>query len=458
MIWTVGAPAATRIAGACAVLVLTLFFNIRYLATAHLSAEEEHFLLGQHLHATGVLSIDGTPAFFRPPGFPAFVAFVLRVRDAASLPLDDKRAVALGHACLLSLGGVALFLHTVRRHPVAVAFAAGVLFAFHPLNLLIARNLTYYTLHIVLVAVATLALSCAVSSQGRRRTASALGAGLLWGAATLVRPMSLLLPPFLLLLARWVGGKGSWSRALGFTCLVTAGMAVVVAPYTLRNYRLTHRLIVVNAQDGFALWGLAVTNKPAGDTGEWFTLWREEGERIFTRATGVSPYTIESLYPHVLALNDAFRAEARQAIGRDPARFARNAASNLVAFNVDYTHVWLRLGYVSEGWDWPPRVFLAQLLGWSVLVFALAGVVRGLHEGDADARMVAAVYCMFWAAHGMVILMSRYTYVRFPLVLVAFPLALRGVENKPVARRLLLAAVVLATFSAWDLAQIGGTA
>src|SRR5687767_8793512 len=70
------------IVAALALLALTLFFNLRYLAVAPPLAEEEHFQLGEHLHATGVLSINDTPAFFRPPGFPVFVAMVLHLRDA----------------------------------------------------------------------------------------------------------------------------------------------------------------------------------------------------------------------------------------------------------------------------------------------------------------------------------------------------------------------------------------
>ena len=166
------------------------------------------------------------------------MAAVLHLRDALAPGLESRRAVALAQGCLLSLGALALFLHSSRSHPLPVALAVGVLYSFHPLNLAIARVLSYYTLHIVLVTVATLALSSALQS-GRRRLPWALAAGVLWGVATLVRPVSLLLPPFVLLLARWVGGKGSWRGAVRFTCLFTLGMALVIAPYSLRNYRLT---------------------------------------------------------------------------------------------------------------------------------------------------------------------------------------------------------------------------
>lgn len=450
---TPGAGRATRAGAALGLLLFTVFVTLRYLGVAQITTEEEHFRLGQHLHATGVLSIIDAPGVFRAPGFPAFAALVLHLRDALFPSVDDMRAVALAQGCLLGLGAVALFLHASRTHPVPVALAVGALFAFHPLNLLMARILTYCALHIVLVTLATLAVSGALRTRGRPLHAAwILGAGIAWGLATLVRPVSLILPPFVLLLARWEWGRGSWRRAMRFACMFTLGMAVVIGPYTLRNYRATHRLIVVNAQEGYALWGLSQTRDPGGDIGEWVRLWTGPGDPIFRRVTGGAPPSLEALYVHAVAMNDAFRAEALRNIRLDPARFAGNVAWNMFAFNLDYTYRWVeRFDHVREGWDWPPRVFVLQFVGWTVLLVAATGVVRGLRDGETDARLVAVTYCMFWAAHCLSILVPRYTYVRFPLVLVAFPLGLRGLEKAPVAGKVLLVVVIVATLSAWEL-------
>ena len=378
------------------------------------------------------------------------MATVLYLRDALSPGLDGKRAVALAHGCLLSVGALALFLHTSRGRPVPVAFAVGVLYAFHPLNLFIARALTYYTLHIVLVTVATLAVACALQSP-HRRTLWALVAGALWGAATLVRPTSLILPPFVLLLARWVGGKGSWRSALRFSGLFTLAMALVIGPYSLRNYRLSHRLIVVNAQEGWQLWGISATKNPFGDIAEWGRLWKEEGDPIFRRASGTA-YSIEALYENELALNDAFRAQAFRNFRREPWRYPRNVLGNLVAFNLDSSHRWLdRLAHVREGWDWPPREALGKAFSVTMLLLGLAGVVRGLRDGDTLARVVVTIYSTFLIAHSLVFLLSRYTYVRLPLLLLGFPLLLHGIEKNTVAVRFLFAAAMVATASVWEL-------
>ena len=416
-------PWSTRAIAAGFVLVaLTLLIDGRYLAKAGMIPAEEHFRLGENLHATGTLSLGGPPAFFRPPGFPVFVATVLHARDLLGRRVRPERAVLVAHACLLSLGALVLYLHAARERPLAVALAVGALYAFHPLALVLARALTYPTLHILLVTVATLGISEALKER-RRRLAWALAAGALWGAATLVRPVSLILPPFVVLLALWEWGRGSWGRALRFTGVFTLGMAAVIGPYTLRNYRLTHRLIVVNAQDGYAFWGLSATRNPAGDFTEWANVWGEQGLPIFDRVSGGAAYTTDALYDDPVELNDAFRAEAARNIRRHPLRFLRNVLTNLFLFNADSTAWWLDYArYVRDGGDFRPRADPGKVFSVAVLLLGLAGLLRGLRAGETDARVVAAVYAMFCAAHGLGFMMSRYNYVRLPLVLLALPL------------------------------------
>jgi hypothetical protein len=418
---------AARIGGALVLLGLSLFVNGRYLARAPTVVGEEHFQLGERLYATGILSLNNSPALFRPPGYPAFVAMVLRLRDVLSPGLDSQRAAALANAALLSLGALALYLHTSRHRSVPLAFAVGALYAFHPVNRIIARVIAYSTLHIVCITIATLALSCALQQRtSRRRLIWELGAGVLWGVTTLVRPVSLILPPFVLLLARWHGGKESWRSALRFTGLFTLGMALVIAPYTFRNYRLSHRLVVVNAQEGWAFWALSATRDPQGGAA-WNTIWREQGEPLFKRVSGAPGYSIEALYENVLALNDAYRAEAVRNIRRDPRGFAVNVLKNFYLFNTD-SMFWF-IDFLPDGWD-PRRDAAFKFFSVMIFLLGLAGVVRGLRNGETHARTVAIIYAMFCVAHCIAFLMARYNYVRLPLALLAVPLVLRRRDGR----------------------------
>jgi hypothetical protein len=267
--------------------------------------------------------------------------------------------------------------------------------------------------------MATLALWWALDAR-RHRWAWALGAGLLWGAATLVRPVSLILPPFVLLLARWVFGRGSWGAALRFGGVFTAAMALVVAPYTARNYRASGRLIVVNAQEGHQLWGLAASEHPQGDIGEWMRLWRDQGYPLFQRATGRQVYTAEALYADTVVLNDTYRAEAVRLLRERPGRVLRNVLVNAFLWNADSMSFWIddfRARDHRGGWG------LAKPFTVLTLALGLVGLVAGLRARATPARVVAAVYAMFWVAHSVGFLLARYNCARLPLVLLALPLA-----------------------------------
>ena len=140
-------------------------------------------------------------------------------------------------------------------------------------------------------------------------------------------------------------------------------MALVIAPYTIRNYRVSNRLVAVNAQDGWAVWALSATRDAEDGGAGWNTIWREQGEPLFKRVTGSTAYSIEALYDNALALNDAYRAEARRNIRSDPWRFAVNVLRNLYVFNTDPMFWWidtysdgvaLRPGCRGQGpWPWP---------------------------------------------------------------------------------------------------------
>jgi hypothetical protein len=267
-------------------------------------------------------------------------------------------------------------------------------------------TLSYASVHAAVVLVATIALARALGDTPRP-TAWALAAGALWGIATLVRPTSLILPPFVLLAAWWTRGR---RRGLRTAALVTLAMAVVIAPYTLRNLRVSGRFIPVNAQDGFALWGLATTAAPRGGGLEWVLLWRREGTPLFLAVTG-ERYSTRALYAHTVAMNDAFRADAVRRIRDAPGRFLRKAATTLFLFVTDSCSSWM------EGAPASRRFTVA------VLLVGAFGLARGLWQGRTGARAILAVAATFAAAHALSLLLPRYTYVRFPLVLLAAPLA-----------------------------------
>ena len=76
--------------------------------------------------------------------------------------------------------------------------------------------------------------------------------GLVIGLSCWVRPITLLLPG-VLLLARWLSGSGFW-RGVRQALLVTACMALTVAPLTVRNAYALHSFVPVSTNGGVNLW------------------------------------------------------------------------------------------------------------------------------------------------------------------------------------------------------------
>ena len=148
-----------------------------------------------------------------PPGYPFFYATVLEIWDGF---VDDLhvfrnqeelnkaqirafRAIYVAQSLLLGFSTILLFLwmemHLRLRH----AFLLALLFGSSPYTIILTGLLHYSILHMFMLIASGYALSLAMKSQPlsmRKMT----GAGLLWGLTTLVRPITLILPVFVLIM------------------------------------------------------------------------------------------------------------------------------------------------------------------------------------------------------------------------------------------------------------------
>ena len=103
-----------------------------------------------------------------------------------------------------------------------------------------------------MVAVAAALL---VVSLDSRRPPLALAAGAAWGLACLVKPALLLFPLAAALVYRMRDrGHSYWLPRAG---LYLVGTLALVAPWTLRNYLITGRLVPVSAGQGLMLYQVA---------------------------------------------------------------------------------------------------------------------------------------------------------------------------------------------------------
>ena len=360
-----------------------------------------------------------------PPGFPFFVAATLWTRDHLAISLSDERAVVLTHGLLISLSALLIFWSAARRHSTIGAVAFGCVFAFHPAILIIAANVSYPMLSIALMIAAIIALAMALRAK-YHQAFWALLAGIVWGMATLVRPLSLILPPFVLVLAYWEYGRVFWRRTLRFSGLFTLGMILAIAPVTWRNYRVSGRLIAINAQAGFSFWGVSLEQAyTANSNPNWVQLWQTQGVAIYKRVTGLPEYSLKGFYADVLSLNDAFAAEARRNIAANPGIYLRNVGRNFLRYNLDTLDWWIRRyrgNPLNPTYTFRGNTDFAAIFSVALTILALIGMIRGIFQGETLARVLVIIYAMLCIATCIGFQAERYNYVRLPLIILSLPL------------------------------------
>lgn len=145
---------------------------------------------------------------------------------------------------LLSAFGTAMFGGTVGRN-------AGWLAAVHPLLVALCAYLLTETLFVTMLLLALVLTAEWIKTP---RPARALGAGIVWGLANLARPTALVLPLALMAWA-WVpmGLTVTSRERTRQMAMLLLGMALTIAPWTLRNAVVFHAFVPVAARGGGAL-------------------------------------------------------------------------------------------------------------------------------------------------------------------------------------------------------------
>ncbi|MEN9935787.1 MAG: hypothetical protein RLZZ387_2366 [Chloroflexota bacterium] len=214
---------------------------------------EEYYRAAVHILHGGY---HDTGKWLRPPSYPALLALLLPLAG-----MDVARALLL-QAALMGLGSLAFYalgaqLFGQREGLLASALAG----LFVPLAAF-GGALYAEALFVLLLVLALAALDRALERGSWRW---ALVAGALIGAATLTRAVGLFFVPLaalLLALQRpatdeqrpaavpWLALRGRWSASLA----LLLGAALVIGPWTARNYAVHQRLIAVDTNGGISMW------------------------------------------------------------------------------------------------------------------------------------------------------------------------------------------------------------
>ena len=114
------------------------------------------------------------------------------------------------------------------------------------------------------ITIASLALFVKARESARPHTWLA-ALGVLVGLGAYFRPNVMLLPvAFAIAVAFWAG----WRRAIAYAALPVAIAALVLLPWTIRNYDVFHTFVPVRTSFGWTMWvGLGEVPNGFGDTG-----------------------------------------------------------------------------------------------------------------------------------------------------------------------------------------------
>jgi 4-amino-4-deoxy-L-arabinose transferase-like glycosyltransferase len=346
-----------------------------------------------------------------PVGYPAAIGAVYAIAG------PHPGAAMAFNAALGALAALAAHRLAARAGSRKAALAAGLLVALHP-------GLVAYTPALMTegVTASLVTVAAAVAAWTGNAWRRAIALGLLLGAATLVRPQSIILAPLLALLAP----ADSWLPRVRAAVVAMLCALLVCAPWTARNCVRMKSCALVSVNGG---WNLLI-GADAESTGAWSPIKVPEACReVFDEA----------------AKDECFGREARRYIAEHPATWIGLAPKKLAA-TFDYAGAAGWYLHDSNGQAFTERDKIAlgaaeTLFERVMLILALAAMARWPAGDDPRAQRLARLGI---AAIGGIFALTLHAWVGYVALVVAAILRGRDLLRGPVLFPA-AAGVVLAT-------------
>jgi 4-amino-4-deoxy-L-arabinose transferase-like glycosyltransferase len=304
----------------------------------------------------GPIIAPGGPSAFRPPGYPLFLAGVYAVTD------DSAQAGRYANALLGAIAVLLIYLVARAIWSRRVGLWAAALAAVYPPLAFLSLELYSEPLFIDLLLGAVLA---ALAYRRDPQTRWVLLTGALGGLATLTRANAVLVLP-LLALALWYPPRRRWEAlAAPATALVVA--ALLIAPWSIRNYVVFAEWAPLSTSSGFGLAG--VYNDDARTDQRFHALWR-------------APIIVEE-YSYLYEIPELREVDIDDELGRRGREYALDHPGYVAEVSLWST---LRLlNFAESGTATPDGIYRGRGLGvevtpaepigfYVVLPFALLGI------------------------------------------------------------------------------------
>lgn len=207
------------------------------------------------LAGTG-FSIDGRPTAQFPPGYPYFLALLIKLTGSLA-------GVKLAQAVIGTFTCYLIYRFGSLLGGPRAGVVAGTLSAIYPNFIFYSNLLASENLFIpLLLGGFIVLLDDTITSKTAARTALA---GFIFGIASLTRPAILFVPGIVFL---WLFVKRTGLvKAVGLTALLGTIMLAVIIPWTIRNYVALGGLVVVSSNGGEVFW---MGNNSRGEGGRWY--------------------------------------------------------------------------------------------------------------------------------------------------------------------------------------------
>jgi hypothetical protein len=301
--------------------------------------------LARALLSRGVYAVSPiAPTAEMPPGESVFLAMLYAIGDY-SIPFAK-----LAHVGLLTAVPVLTFLTGKQLVSTEVGFWGGVLIAVDPAQAYLSDTFLSDPLFIFMMILGIYLL---VRYRSHLMPWQVVGAGLCFALAGLTRNQG-----WLFVVALWLGSiltRGTLVSTRAATVLLVATLACI-APWTLRNYLVSGRLIPISSEGGLTLWA---SNNPEFE----FRPPMPMSLPIYDHPTDLAQVEIDQFYYH----------QAIQWIAENPLQFILNGARKLYAL------------FSFDPLSWRPEVSalyrLAGLFPYGLLLpFIVVGIVTHIHN------------------------------------------------------------------------------
>lgn len=354
----------------------------------------------------GFVATPGEPNYWRSPAYPYFLAAIWSVFGET----QGFGTVLVTHAALDAITGLLIYSIGCRLFGPAVGFVAALLFILYPLG-------AYYTLRTMseplfafTLTAFTAALICARSGD---KLSHFFLAGLIAGVAALVKPVAFLLTLFLAGLMVIVFRR-KFGKMLVQVAVMVLGMALVVSPWTARNYLTSGHFFIITSGAGYTLWS---GNHLINDGLEEEELRGEQWKRyVEDRAAILAPYVGKDYTPppegviEVRGVN--MTPELDKVFLRKALEEMREHPLDTLALMVrKFGRLWFRISLFENRWA-QTYVYIAQSI---LLAFAVYGTVQGLRSRRPLFPLLATLL-FFALIHSIIYATLRYSVTLMPLV------------------------------------------